>query len=50
MYTVRQYNDLRVDWMTRKTQKDALKRMWGEKFVKFLPCDDRRYISYLVRV
>ena len=50
MNTVRQYNILRRDYMPREIQKDHIKKYFGNRFIDFLKCDDRRYISLLVRV
>lgn len=52
MYTIRQNNDRRLDYMTRSAQRKKIKAYFGEKFIRFLPPvdGDKRYISYLIRV
>ena len=50
MTTIRQYNVLRRDYMTRTRQKEAIKDFWKDHFISFLRSEDKRYITFLVRV
>lgn len=52
MITLRTYNVLRVDYMTLKRQKEAIKAYWKNKIVvnPVLLKDDKRYISFTVRI
>ena len=52
MYTLREYNVLRVDYIPLKKQYDGIKRFWGEKLVTrpALLKEDKRYITFIVRV
>lgn len=51
MYTIREYNTLRVDYMTLKQQYEFIKRYWGKCLLSIgVNKDDKRYITYCVRI
>lgn len=49
MDTIRQINDERRYDMRRTRQKQRIKEFWGDRFVKFLPNEDKKYVSYLIK-
>lgn len=52
MYTVRQYNVLRVDFLPLKKQYENIKVVFGDRLISrpVLLKDDKRYITFFVRV
>lgn len=52
MYTLRQYNVLRVDYMPLKKQYEMIGNYWKNKLVTrpALLKEDKRYITFIVRV
>ena len=51
MYTLREYNILRVDYLPLKTQYENIKKTFGARLVTrpALLKDDKRYITFIVR-
>lgn len=58
MNTLRQYNSLKQSLYyprnekasINKSQKEGIKAFWKDRFIRFVPSEDKRYISYMVRV
>jgi hypothetical protein len=51
MYTIREYNKLRVNYIPLQEQYELIRRYWGKRLLTIgVNKDDKRYITYCVRI